>query len=682
MHDTLAHCQPTAPQPTVVRRTGAVHLRRRHPRVALVGNPNAGKTTLFNRLTGLRAKTANFPGTTLERRLGTLALPEAVVDLEDLPGLYTLATGNVEECVARDAIKGTVSCEGASAVILVVDATNLARNLFLAAEVRDLGVPMLVALNMIDLAEKEGLEIDVSTLSRELGASVVALSARTGAGVDRLREELQGMLDERVAPLAFVEPRACPGCRGCGSAARFDWAEEVASRVSRGATRISSARTQQIDRILTHPVAGLVAFAAVMSLVFIAIFVLARYPMGLIESWTAAGGAFVGAHLPAGDLRSLLVDGLIGGVGGVVVFLPQICILFFFISLLEDSGYLARAAFVMDRLMGKVGLPGKAFVPMLSAHACAIPAIMSTRVIEDRRDRLATILVLPLMTCSARLPVYALITAVLFADRPVLGGLSFAAAYALGLGVALGTAWLFRRTVVPGDSLPLLLELPTYKAPSLRNAALAMRDRAGLFLTKAGSVILLIALGMWVAASYPRLDDASLRRLASSADLAVLDGATKEPVIETRAAALRGRYALEYSLAGRLGKLIEPAFRPLGFDWRMDVGVLTSFAARETFVSTLAVVYGIGAGEDGAANLRQTLRAERRADGSALFGLATALPLLVFYVLAMQCLATQAVTRRETGSWKWALFQLGYMTVLAYSAALVTRFALRSIGIA
>jgi len=694
MHDTLSPCHATTLEPAAGLRPGAARLHRRAPRVALVGNPNAGKTTLFNRLTGLRAKTANFPGTTLERRLGRLALPGVVVELEDLPGLYTLAAGNVEERVARDAIQGSVSREGATAVILVLDATNLARNLFLAGEVRDLGVPVLVVLNMIDLAEKERLEVDAAALSRELEAPVVALSARTGAGMDRLREELEAMLGERVAPLPLVE-RACPGCRGCESAARFDWAEDLAGRVSRGAASISSERTQQIDRVLTHPVAGLGVFAAAMSLVFIAIFTLARYPMGLIESWTADVGAFVAGHLPGGDLRSLLVDGLIGGVGGVLVFLPQICILFFFISLLEDSGYLARAAFVMDRLMGKVGLPGKAFVPMLSAHACAIPAIMSTRVIEDRRDRLATILVLPLMTCSARLPVYALVTAVLFADRPVLGGLSFAAAYALGIGVALGTAWLFRRTIVPGDSLPLLLELPTYKVPSLRNALLAMRDRAGLFLTKAGSVILLIAIGMWVAATYPRLGDASLRRLASSADLAALDTAAKESAdaaragdsararaIEGRAAALRGRYALQHSLAGRLGKLIEPAFRPLGFDWRMDVGVLTSFAARETFVSTLAVVYGVGAGDEGGANLHQTLRAERRSDGSPLFGLATALPLLVFYVLAMQCLATQAVTRRETGSWKWALFQLGYMTVLAYSAALVTRIVLRSVGIA
>jgi len=379
------------------------------------------------------------------------------------------------------------------------------------------------------------------------------------------------------------------------------------------------------------------------------------------------------------------VDGVIGGVGGVLAFLPQICILFFFLSVLEDSGYLARAAFVMDRLMGRVGLPGKAFVPMLSAHACAIPAIMSTRVIEGRRDRLTTILVLPLMTCSARLPVYAMVTAVLFAERPVLGGLTFAGAYALGVTAALLTAWLLRRSVLRGERRPLLLELPTYKLPSLANAVLAMRDRGGVFLSKAGTVILVISLSMWAMATFPRMPSAQLPTVARAgvrAALAALDREASEATrlgdevraaaARERAAALRAPYELEYSLAGRLGKAVEPVFRPLGFDWRMDVGILTSFAARETFVSTLAVVFGLG-GE---------LRAQRRADGTPLLGLATALPLLVFYVLAMQCLPTQAVTRRETGSWKWAALQLGYMTVLAYSAALAARLALLSLGVA
>jgi ferrous iron transport protein B len=648
--------------PLTVERRPIALARRLRPRVALVGNPNVGKTTLFNRLTGLRAKTANFPGTTLERRVGTVLLADGPADLEDLPGLYGLTAGNVEERIARDHLCGTAGAGGASAAIVLVDGTNLARNLYLAGQVRELGIPLLVVLNMMDLAEKEGVKIDVAALSRELDAPVIALSARTGAGVEELPLALGVLL--RSARLSLPPPAtlaACSSCPGCGPhSARFDWAERVAVKVSQGSARLSAARTEQVDRVLTHPVKGLFVFAAIMSAVFIAIFALAQYPMNAIEVAFAALGQAVGRVLPEGDVRSLVTDGVIGGVGGVLVFLPQICILFFFLSILEDSGYLARAAFVMDRLMGKVGLPGKAFVPMLSAHACAIPAIMATRVIEGRRDRLATILVLPLMTCSARLPVYAIVTAVLFADRPLLGGLTFAFAYALGIVMAILTSWLFRRTILRGESRPLVLELPTYKMPSLANALLAMRDRGLVFVSKAGSVILLISLSMWAMATYPRLPAERVANVAAT-DVQALE--------------------LEYSMAGRLGKLVEPVFRPLGFDWRMNVGVLTSFAARETFVSTLAVVYGVGSdGETGP--LREALRSQRRSDGTPVFGAATAFPLLVFYVLAMQCLATQAVARRETGSWKWAAFQLGYMTALAYSAAFVTRLLLVALGIA
>ncbi|HUL75785.1 MAG TPA: ferrous iron transporter B [Vicinamibacteria bacterium] len=683
MHDTLTAGGRAAPLS-----------RRPRPRVVLIGNPNAGKTTLFNRLTGLRARTANFPGTTVERRLGTLPLPGGPADLEDLPGLYTLAAGGLEERIARDSLSGGAE-RRPSAAIVVLDGTNLARNLYLAGQARELDIPLLVVLNMMDLAEEEGLRIDADALSRELGAPVIALSARTGAGVEQVPVAL-GRILRSGRPLALPgDLAACSSCAGCGShSARFDWAESVAAKVSRGSARLSAARTEQLDRFLTHPVAGLVAFAAVMSLVFVAIFVLAQYPMKLVEAGSSALGRAVGRTLPDGAFRSLAVDGVIGGVGGVLAFLPQICILFFFLSMLEDSGYLARAAFVMDRLMGKVGLPGKAFVPMLSAHACAIPAIMATRVIEGRRDRLATILVLPLMTCSARLPVYAMVTAVLFADRPVLGGLTFAGAYAAGITAALLTAWIFRRTILRGESRPLVLELPTYKTPSLANALLAMRDRGSVFLSKAGTVILLISLSMWAMATFPRMPSGHLARVARAGDgrtLAALDREAAEAArtgdaaraedVGARIASLRAPYALEYSLAGRLGRAVEPVFRPLGFDWRMDVGVLTSFAARETLVSTLAVVFGVGGEPEGRTTLREALRTERRSDGSPLFGLATALPLLVFYVLAMQCLPTQAVTRKETGSWKWAALQLGYMTSLAYSAALVMRLALVSFGV-
>ena len=625
--------------------------------VALIGNPNTGKTTLFNRLTGLRAKTANFPGTTLERRLGSLLLGGQRVELEDLPGLYGLSAGSPEENVARDALLGNAGRPRPAAALVVVDQTNLARNLFLASQVRELGVPVVVALNMSDLAGAEGLRVDAQALARELGAPAVAVSARTGEGIAPLRAALESVLASagtvEALPVRFA---ACGGCTGCRhSSERFDWAEDVAARASTGAPRVSAQRTARIDRVLTHPVAGLVVFAAVMAGLFVALFGLAEPPMSAIESAVSWLGAQVGARLPDGDPRSFLVDGVIAGVGGVLVFLPQICILFFLLSLLEDSGYLARAAFVMDRLMGKVGLPGKAFVPMLSAHACAIPALMSARAIEDRRDRLVTILVLPLLTCSARLPVYAMVVALLFSGRPLIGGLVFAAAYALGIVAALSTAWLFKRSLLRGESRPLLLELPTYRWPSLRSAVLAAADRGVVFLRKAGSVILVLSIAMWALASYPKLPAERLATLAPE---------TAQTEIQS--------LQLEHALAGRLGKLIEPVFLPLGFDWRIDIGVLSSFAARETLVSTLSVVFAVGEHEAGSLGLRDALRAQVRPDGTPLFGVATACSLLVFFALAMQCLATLAVTRRETGSWRVALFQFACMTALAYAAAFFT----------
>lgn len=636
------------------------------PTVVLIGNPNTGKTSLFNRLTGLRAKTANFAGTTLERRVGTTLLGGRKVHLEDLPGLYALHAANAEERIAQDSLLGAAGVPAPAGALVVVDATNLARNLYLVSQVRQMDVPVLVALNMTDLAGEEGLRVDIAALARELGAPVVPVSARTGQGLGALREALGELVDGR-APRPPLPARlsACGSCGGCAaSSERFDWAEDVAAAASSGAPRLSAQRTERIDRVLTHPVAGLAVFAVLMAALFVALFALAEYPMGAIESGVAALGGWVSGRLPEGELQSFLVDGVIGGVGGVLVFLPQIAILFFFLSLLDDSGYLARAAFVMDRLMGKVGLPGKAFVPMLSAHACAIPALMSTRVIEDRRDRLATMLVIPLLTCSARLPVYAMIVALLFAGRPLQGGLVFAGAYALGVIAALGVAGVLRRSLLKGESRPLVIELPTYKTPSLRNALLAMRDRAGVFMRKAGTAILLISIGMWALSTYPRLPEARAAEALAAGGEAHLASAR-----------------LEHSAAGRLGRGIEPVFRPLGFDWRIDIGVLSSFAARETLVATLAIVYGVGDDDVASDGLRDALGAQRRADGTPVFGLATSLSLLVFFVLAMQCLPTQAVMRRESGSWRWAAFQFGYMTVLAYVAALVTYQGLRLLGI-
>ncbi len=638
--------------------------------IALVGNPNAGKTSLFNRLTGLRAKTANFPGTTVEHRRASLALDGVAATLIDLPGLYSLDATTPDEQIAADALRGRLAGMDAPDVILqVVDATNLERNLFLTSQVLHLGRPVVAALNLSDVAERQGLTFNLEELRERLGCPVVAVSARTGRGIDELVQVVTDAARQQASPELHADLAACGSCRGCQYSARYDWAESVRALSVRGDASRAGRASEAIDRVLTHRVAGLACFAAVMALTFLVIFWAATFPMDLIDGLFSLTAQTVGRWLPAGDLNSLVTDGVIGGVGGMLVFLPQICLLFFLLALLEDSGYMARAAFVMDRLMQRVGLPGKAFVPLLSAHACAIPAIMSTRVIEDRRDRLATILVLPLMTCSARIPVYAMVTALLFPHAPLKAAGLFAGAYALGIVTALAVAWVFKRTLLKGPTRPLVIELPNYRLPSLRNALLLTYDRARAFVTTAGTTILVISVVLWALATYPKT---SMEQMPAKvqAELLAMSAAGNDAGADR----LTQQVELEYSFAGRIGRAVEPAFAPLGFDWKMSVGVLSSFAAREVIVSTMAVLYGLGAdgADDGVDSLLGSLRTVTRADGSLVFTTATCLSLLVFYVLAMQCLPTQAVTRRETGSWKWPLLQLGYMTALAYVAAMAT----------
>ncbi len=638
------------------------------PVVALVGNPNSGKTSVFNRLTGLRAHTANFAGTTVEHRRGRVPLVGQTAELIDLPGLYSLDASTPDERVARDIIAGTGPTRP-DLLMLVVDATNLERNLFLTSQVleaaRQADMATVVALNMFDEVDKHGVTIDVAQLARDVGCPVIPISARTGQGLPELRRSLSELLTTPAAPQVDTQCN-CGGCGGCSYSQRYDWAESVARRVAGEPSVTLGRTTERIDRVLTHKVVGLLAFAAVMFVTFWLIYSLATYPMDWIEQLTGWSAELLGRWLPAGDLRSLLADGIVGGVGGVLVFLPQICILFFMLALLEDSGYLARAAFVMDRLMRRVGLPGKAFVPMLSAHACAIPAIMATRVIDDRRDRLATILVLPLITCSARVPVYALVIALLFANNPLMAATVFTGAYALGIVAALVMAWLFKRTLLPGETRPLVIELPNYRLPSLRSALLQTIDRATVFVKNAGTTILLITVVLWAAATYPKTSVGDLP-VAAQSEIAELQQSGDAAAADH----LLAQYSLKRSVAGRIGQAIEPVFAPLGFDWKMSIGVVSSFAAREVIVSTLAVLYGLG--EDGESDaLTQRLRTTTNSSGGLVFTTATCLSLLVFYVLAMQCLPTQVVTKRETGSWGWAGFQFAYMTVLAYVAALIT----------
>jgi ferrous iron transport protein B len=671
--------------------------------VALVGNPNAGKTALFNALTGLRARTGNFPGTTVEHKTGTLQIGGKTVELIDLPGMYSLHAVTPEEHVAHDALLGRLpDTHRPHAVILIVDADNLERNLFLVSQIRELDLPVILALNMIDVATRHGISIDAAKLSHALKCPVVPMVARTGQGVDALRAELERLTkgEQMLKPIPMALPkRACRCLAGCACPAqfqaRFEWSESIAKRCAKAPAVATARRTERIDRYLTHPFLGIAAFLAVMLSVFYLIFSVATLPMDMIDGIFASLGDAVASVVPPGDFRSLLVDGIIGGVGGILVFLPQICILFFFLGLLEDSGYLARAAFVMDRLMRRIGLPGTAFVPLLSAHACAIPAIMASRVIKDPRDRLVTILVAPLMTCSARIPVYTMVIAMLFPRDPIRAALVFTGAYATGILAALTMAFIFKKTILRGDTKPLVLELPGYKLPGLRNVLLYTYDRAKVFIQQAGTIILCISITLWVLATYPKTDPSAevtaLRQQAATlttattadtSNLASAEGATAV-ALEAQANTLESREALAHSFAGRLGQFIEPVVRPLGFDWQLGIGIITSFAAREVVVSTLAIVYGVENADDDAESggFYDTLRRATRPDGRPVFTTATSLSLLVFYILAMQCLPTQAVTRRETGTWKWAAFQLVYMTALAYGASLLTYQGLTALGI-
>jgi ferrous iron transport protein B len=646
--------------------------------VALVGNPNAGKTTLFNALTGLRAKTANFPGTTVERRIGRTTIAQRKILLVDLPGLYGLESSAPEEKLSADALHGRLAGQPApDAVLVVMDATNLERNLFLAGEVLELKFPVIIALNMMDMAEREGIHIDVKKLRAELGCVVVPLAARNGRGIDDLRQEIGHLAGCGAAePAGRFRTNCAAACPGCPYQARYEWTETVSAKVMSAARVRRPQRTEKLDKILTHPVAGVAAFLAVMLAFFFLVFWAAKIPMNLIDHLFATIGTWAAGQVTQPDLQSLLVDGVIGGVGGVLVFLPQICILFFALSLLEDTGYLARAAFVMDKIMRRLGLPGKAFVPLLSAHACAIPAIMSARVVENPRDRLATILVAPLMACSARIPVYAMITALLFPESPLKAALVFTGAYSMGIIFALGMAWIFQHTILPGGSKPLVIELPPYRLPGLRTAFLHTFDRAKIFVKQAGTIILLISLLLWTLSHYPKSGSPPAAMMLTARAVQLEKTGDLEQALEFRTTAghLAAESALQNSFAGKIGRIIEPVIKPLGFDWQVGIGIISSFAAREVIVSTLAVVYGVGenAAEENRTSLYDTLRRATRSDGTPVFTTATCMSLLVYYILAAQCLATSVVVRRETNSLKWPLFQIFYMTSLAYAAAFIT----------
>jgi ferrous iron transport protein B len=615
--------------------TAVVHVHRGGPLVALVGNPNCGKTALFNRLTGSRQKVANYAGVTVERKEGRLPLASGrELRVLDLPGAYSLHPRSPDERVTHDVLFGSaVGEKRPDLAVCVLDATNLRRGLRLVLAVQRLGLPCVVALNMTDLADKRGLTVDADALARELGLPVVpTVAVRSGGDA-----ALLALLEERSR---WQGTAAMPGAAEHSIVSDHERVRAILQRLGLDAALPPDA-SERIDRIVLHPVIGPILLLALLFAMFQAVFSWAEAPMGWIETAAAALGDAIGALLPEGLLRSLLVDGIVAGVGGVFVFLPQILILFAFILVLEETGYLPRAAFLLDRLMGGVGLSGRSFIPLLSSFACAIPGIMATRTIADPRDRLVTILIAPLMTCSARLPVYALLIAAFIPARSVgpgiaLQGLVLLALYAAGIVGALGVAWVLKRFTRAGRQIrPLMMELPSYHWPSPRGVAIGLWQRVTIFLRRVGGIILVLTVLLWALSSFP----------------APPPGFSGAPI--------------EYSIAGRLGAALSVLFAPIGFNWQISIALVPGLAAREVAVSALGTVYALSATGDATATLLAPLIAQQ-------WSLATALSLLAWYVFAPQCLATLAAIKRETGGWAVPLAVAGYLFALAYLASFIT----------
>jgi ferrous iron transport protein B len=621
-----------------------VQAAARTPIIALLGNPNCGKTALFNRLTGSRQKVANYAGVTIERKEGSFMLPGGrPLRVLDLPGAYSLSAHTPDEAITRDVVAGLRAGEQApDTVVCVVNATNLRLNLRLVLEIQRLGLPMVLALNMVDVAKKRGIEIDTARLSRELGMPVVETVAVQAGGEKPLLAALDALtFDTQIKPhplsaidAVSVEDTQREVRRIIDACVSFD--------------KDTGNLSEQIDQVVLHPVLGPVILAALMFLVFQAVFSWAAVPMDLIKSGVESLGAWVGASLAEGPLRSLVVEGIFGGVGSVLVFLPQILILFFFILVLEDCGYLPRAAFLLDRMMGGVGLSGRAFIPLLSSFACAIPGVMAARTIQNPRDRLVTIMIAPLMTCSARLPVYALVIAAFIPNRELGGGINLQGLvlfllYFAGIVSAMGVAWFFKRSMGAKGQHPLMLELPAYHWPHLQNLALGLWERAKIFLTRVGTVILTLMILVWFLSSFPGAPE----------------GATHPPIY--------------YSVAGMLGRALSVIFEPIGFGWQICIALVPGMAAREVAVGALGTVYALSAsGDDVATSLTPLI--------AASWSLPTALSLLAWYVFAPQCLSTLSVVRRETGSVRYAFLMAGYMFALAYTASFLTFHIARAVA--
>ena len=689
------------------------------PNIALIGNPNSGKSSLFNLLTGLRQKVGNFPGVTVEKKEGGFTLPnkqECIV--LDLPGTYSLYPRRSDEWVSYKQLMTPEKGESIDLAVVVVDASNLRRNLLYVSQVIDLKIPVVVALTMVDLAKKRGIKIDVDCLSREMQVPVVLVNARTGKGIEQLKSTVSQMFNIEVAGQDFfpIEDLAkeaigemkelIPNLGNYGAIHHLinhesfelgsgiqEKIEAIEQKYKFNHTKIQAEDIQlryqkirqvmlksveeesiekrklfseQLDHFFLHRTWGYLIMGVVLFILFQSVFWVAEYPMNLIESGVGLLGGWLGSVLPSGWIADIVVNGILAGLGGILVFVPQIMILFGLITLLEDTGYMARISFLSDRIMRRVGLNGKSVMPMIGGFACAVPAIMSARNIENKKERLLTIMVTPFMSCSARLPVFTILASLVVPNKNILGiislqGLVLMGLYVLGIVIALLVSYVMNLFIKIKEKSFFILELPVYRQPRWKNILYTMVEKAKVFVFDAGKVIMIISLVLWAFSSFGPTE----KRNNIEEKYAIL--IKNDPVNETRYQAEKSSALLENSYAGIMGRSIEPVIRPLGYDWKIGIALITSFAAREVFVGTMATLYSVGENADeNSETLRSKMHAAKRADGSPVYTTATGYSLLIFYLLAMQCMSTLAIVKRETGSWKWPIIQLIYMTGLAY----------------
>lgn len=691
-------------------------------RVALIGNPNSGKTTLFNLLTGLKQKTGNFPGVTVDKKSGTCKLSNgASVEIVDLPGTYSIYPKTLDEQIVQEVLLDKSHPQHPDKVIIVVDASNLKRNLLLFSQIRDLGIPVILALNMIDIADKRKLKIDLRALGIDLGVKIITTNSHSGEGVDAIKEALGQSQVKSRRPFYSVEHLAAETIdqvaagfslennytafqfaqqsdhlkfltqeektaidaikskngfdhnqtQSAETLGRYKLISEIIDRNVSNPNEGLATLTQKIDRIVTHKIYGYAIFFGLLLLIFQSIFTWAEWPMNLIENSFATATSWVKEVLPEGVLNDLITDGIMSGLAGVLVFIPQIAILFAFISLLEESGYMSRAVFLMDKLMRAVGLNGKSVVPLISGMACAIPAIMATRSIDSWKDRLITIFVTPFMSCSARLPVYTILIGLVVPEEYIFGvfnlqGLILMGLYLLGFLAAILSAFAMKFILKTKQRGYFVMELPSYKLPQWKNILLTIYEKSKTFSLEAGKVIIAISIILWVLASYGMGDEFNNAEENVKASL-------EQGYTQGEYDIALSSYKLEHSFAGAFGKTIEPVIRPLGYDWKIGIALITSFAAREVFVGTMSTIYSIGASDDHETTIREKLRQERDPEtGEPVYTQAVGFSLMVFYAFAMQCMSTLAIVYRETKGWKWPMIQMVYMTAVAYFSALIT----------